>query len=157
MLNHQLDSSLVVDDQHSIIALVEITSHAGLKFEACKLTFLLVYAFFDAEEVGAGGYEVAHVAVGAFAGEKVGAVVAEVVLLQAFHLLTFGSGVAIDDALVALVGDITADIVLVVGHQDALPLAPILLIQLHDGMKSSAAAGKEVENGRGFRWTLFDN
>ena len=54
--------------------------------------------------------------------------------MQTLDGFSVGLGVAVDNALVALVGHVLTDAVLVVGHQDAFSLTSINIILLHDGM-----------------------
>ena len=67
--------------------------------------------------------------------------------MQAFHLLTLGSGVALDYSLVALVGDFLTDVVLVVGDKDTFAVSSVLGVELHGGVESSTGAGEEVKDG----------
>ena len=58
--------------------------------------------------------------------------------MQAFHFLALGCGVALDYSLVALVGNVLADIVLVVGDKDTFAMSIVFSVELHGGVESGA-------------------
>ena len=75
--------------------------------------------------------------------------------MQTLDKFSVGLGIAVDNALVALVCHVLANAVLVVGHEYALAMPTVLGIQLHYSMHCRSATGEEVENGRVFMTTNF--
>lgn len=68
--------------------------------------------------------------------------------MKSFNVLALGCSVSLNNSFVALVGDVLADVVLVVGDKDALAVAAILGIELHGGVEGGARAGEEIEDNR---------
>lgn len=68
--------------------------------------------------------------------------------MKSFNRLALGCGVALDYALVALVGDFLADVVLVVCDKDAFAVAAILSVELHGGVEGGTGTCEEVEDGQ---------
>ena len=66
--------------------------------------------------------------------------------MQSFHLLAVRFRIALDNALVALVGHILTDAVLVIGAKNALTLAAVFRIKLHHGVERRAGTCEEVKN-----------
>ena len=57
--------------------------------------------------------------------------------MKSFNRLAFRCGVALNYSLVALVGNVLADIVLVVGDKDTFAMSTVLGVELHGGVESS--------------------
>ena len=57
--------------------------------------------------------------------------------MKSFHFFAFRCGVALNYSLVALVGNVLADIVLVVGDKDTFAMSTVLGVELHGGVESS--------------------
>ena len=104
----------------------------------------------DAKHVGGKADELAHVLYALVAREERGAVVAKVVVVQAFHFFAFRCGVTLDYSFVALIGNVLTDAILVVGDKDALAVTTVFGVELHGGVEGSARACEEVEDGNIF-------
>ena len=70
--------------------------------------------------------------------------------MKSFNILALGCGVALNYSFVALVGNVLADVVLVVGDKDALAVAAVLGVELHGGVEGGAGTSEEVKNR--FSW-----
>ena len=67
--------------------------------------------------------------------------------MKSFHFFAFRCGVALNYSLVALVGNILADAVLVVGNKDTLAMSSVLGVELHGGVEGGTGTCEEVKNG----------
>ena len=104
------------------MSVIKIAGNVRIDIFATERCFCINIVL-DAKHVGGETNELAHVLYALVAREERGTVIAKVVVVQAFNRLAFGRSVALDYSLVALVGNVLADVVLVVGNKDALAVA----------------------------------
>ena len=119
------------------MSVIKIAGNVRIDFLSAEFCFCINIVL-DAKHVGGEANELAHVLYALVAREEVGAVVAKVVVVQAFHFFAFRCGVALDYSLVALVGDFLTDVVLVVGDKDTFAVSTVLGIELHGGVEGGA-------------------
>lgn len=129
------------------MSVIKIAGNVRIDFLSAEFCFCINIVL-DAKHVGGEANELAHILYALVTREEVGAVVAKVVVVQAFHFLALGCGVALDYSFVALIGNFLTDVVLVVGDKDAFAMATVLGVELHSGVESGAGACKEVEDNR---------
>ena len=128
------------------MSVIKIAGYIRIDFLSAEFS-LCINIVLDAKHIGGETNELAHVLHALVARQERGAVVAKVVVVKSFNVLALRCGVALDNSLVALVGDVLADIILVIGDKDALTVAAILGVELHGGVKGGAGTGEEVKNG----------
>ena len=128
------------------MSVIKIAGNVRIDVLATEWCFC-VDVVLDAKHVGGETHKLAHVLYALVTREERGAVVAKVVVVQAFHFLALGCGVALDYSLVALVGNFLADAVLVIGDKDAFAMPAIFGIELHSGVEGGTRASEEVEDG----------
>ena len=115
-------------------------------WQTCKRFLLSIKVFLDTEHIGREQNQPTHILGGAIATHKLSAVVAEVVVFQALDVIAVRLGIALDYTLIALIGYILTNTVLVISAYNTLTLAAVLCIKLHHCVKRSARTGEEIKN-----------
>lgn len=128
------------------MSVIKIAGNVRIDFLSAEFCFCINIVL-DAKHVGGEANELAHILYALVTREEVGAVVAKVVVVQAFHFLALGCGVALDYSFVALVGNFLTDVVLVVGDKDTFAVSAVFGVELHGGVESGTGAGEEVKDG----------
>ena len=103
----------------------EIAEYVGKGLLPGKFRLLSIEVFFDAEHIGGEVHQLAHIFGSPASANETCAVVAQSVVFQPWHFFSFGCGVTIDYSLVAFIGYLFADVVFVIGNENALALAAV--------------------------------
>ena len=137
-----------------LFTIIEEAEHTFVSLLADKLLLLGIQILFDAKQLSGQAHQQAHILDRTLTTDKLGAVIAQVVVVQTLHLFAIRLGVAVNHALVALVSDVLADAILIVGAENASTLAAIFRIKLHHSMKRCTTTGEEVKNS--YSWNKID-
>ena len=96
--------------------------------QTCKSFLLGIKVFLDAEHIGREAYEATHIFGKATAPDKIGTIIAKIIIVSSLHMLAVGFRIAFDNSFVTLVCYFLTYPIFIVGTEYTLTLATVLRI-----------------------------